>query len=303
MYPATFDYRRASSVDEALTELSSRSGEDVRVLAGGHGLLPAMKADELAPDVLVDIGDCDGLRSIEVTDDGEGVDVGALTTHADLVSSDVLADRLPVLAETAAAVGDVQVRNRGTLGGNLVEADPGADLPAVLVATDATVRVRGLDGRSEVPAVDFFEGGGETALADDELVTGVVVEDAGRGAYVRKTHPARGFAMVGVAAVLDVADGAVEYVRVGAVGATDRPVRLPAVEDALEGEAVEVADGVIVDGSAIEAAADRVPDDVDEELMHGDVHASGAFRTQLLGRYVERAVRTAVERACGGASA
>ena len=304
MYPAAFDYRRAASVDDALSQLSTDDGRDVRPIAGGHGLLPAMKARELAPDVLVDIGDCDELRGIEATD--EGVVVGALTTHAELVDSSLIGERVPVLAETAAAVGDVQIRTRGTIGGNLVEADPGADLPAALLATDAKVRIRGADGRRARRAADVVDGPGETTVAEDELVTEIVVPDAACGAYVKRTHPYRGFAMVGVAAVVEVADGAIATARLGAVGATDRPIRLRSVEEGLDGIAVDViGDGddgrgeLVVDESAIEAAAGLAIDDVDGRLR-GDVNASGAFRAQLLGPTVAQAVSGALERASGG---
>ncbi|WP_290813585.1 FAD binding domain-containing protein [Halovivax sp.] len=300
MYPATFDYRRASSVDDALSQLASETDRDVRPIAGGHGLLPAMKAGELAPDVLVDVGDCDELGAIEPADDGEGVVVGALATHADLLDSPVLADRVPLLAETAGAVGDVQIRNRGTIGGNLVEADPGADLPAALLALDATVRLRSPDDRRDVPAVDFFEGAGETVVADDELVTGIVVPGAGDGAYAKKTHPARGFAMVGVAAAVELADDAIADVRVGAVGATERPIRLSAVEDALTGAGVDEASGAPHDDGALADAAALVDDDLSAEPRRGDVHASAAFRARLLRTHVERATGAAIERANGG---
>ncbi|WP_290815112.1 FAD binding domain-containing protein [Halovivax sp.] len=304
MYPPAFDYRRASSVDDALSQLSSDDGRDVRPIAGGHGLLPAMKTGELAPDVLVDIGNCEELRGIERID--EGVVVGALTTHAELVDSAVLRERVPVLAQTAAAVGDVQIRTRGTIGGNLVEADPGADVPAALLATGARIRIQGADGHRELRAADVVGGPGETAVAHDELVTEIVVPDAACGAYVKRTHPSRGFAMVGVAAVVEVADGAIATARLGAVGATERPIRLRSVEEDLEGVAVDVIDDesgeggeLIVDEAAIEAAAGLAAGDVDGRHQ-GDVHASGAFRAQLLGPTVAQAVSAALERASRG---
>lgn len=291
MYPPQFDYYRAGTVAEALELLSAHADRDPELLAGGHGLLPSMKTGRASPEVLVDIGSVDALQSIE-TDD-EAVTVGALATHADLAASEVLREHVPVLAEAAANVGDPQVRNRATIGGNLAEADPAADLPAAVVAADATLRVRGRDGEREVAAEEFFVGREETVLADGELVTAIrLPHSEGSGAYAKKTHPASGYAMVGVAAVVSVDGDEVAGARVAANGVLDRAVRLQAVEDALVGAAAEP--------EAVAAAAGRAADDLDPERLVGDVHASGEFRTHLLEPYTERAVGRALERATGG---
>lgn len=308
MYPASFDYRRASSVEDAISALSADPDRDVRVLAGGHGLLPAMKTEGLAPDALVDVSECDTLRGVEVVGgdaERDHLAIGPLTTHAELADADPVADHAPVLAEAARAVGDVQIRTRGTIGGNLVEADPEADLPAAMAATGATIRVRGPDGERDLPATDFFAGAGETVVGDDELLTEIRVPTSDAGAYVRRTHPARGFAMVGVAVALDVADDTLSDVGVGAVGATDRPVRLSSVEDELAGRELNdvlasTSDDAEGAASPIETVAARATDDIDGENRHGDVHASGEFRASILGAHVERALETACAGLPGG---
>jgi len=285
MYPAEFEYRRVDTVPDALDALAGNQDRDVRLLAGGHGLLPDMKAGAAAPDVLVDIGDV-GFDAI--TGDGDGVAVGALATHADLLASDLVADRVPALAEAAAHVGDVQIRNRGTVGGNLVESAPGADLPPAMLATGATIRAESPSGSREIPATDFFHGDGDTALGDDELLVEVRLPATGSGAYVKKTHPATGYAMVGVAAVVDATDDAISNPRVAVAGATDPPLRLPSVEDALDGLTAD-------DDEGLSTAAERAPAEVEDAHLYGDFHASGTFRRELLGTYVERAVRDAIE--------
>lgn len=291
MYPPQFDYHRAETVDEALALLETHADRDPRILAGGHALLPEMKNGRASPETLVDIGDVVELAGIEVGND-ETV-VGALTTYADVVGSDPLWDRATVLAEAAGEVGDVQIRNRGTIGGNLAQADPGGDLPAAAVAADATVLMRGADGERAIPAEEFFVGENATALGADEIVTGVRVPHATEagGAYAKKTHPASGYAMVGVAAAVTVDDGEVTDARVAANGATNVPIRLTAVEEALVGDAV--------DSGAVKAAADRVGDGLDPTDLRSDVYASGEFRAQLLAAYAERALETAVDRATG----
>ncbi len=305
MFPAPFDYRRASSVEDAVAALAAESDRDVRVLAGGHGLLPAMKAGDLAPDVLVDVDDCASLRGIDTTstEPDDGLAIGALTTHAALAESETVAAVAPALGEAARAVGDVQIRARGTIAGNLVEADPGADLPAAIVAADATIQIRGPDGEREVAPREFFAGDGETALGADELVTEIRVPGHDTGAYEKRTHPARGFAMVGVAATLDVEDGTIGAIGIGAVGVTDRPVRLTSVEEELAGVAVDDLEvtAEATDGeTTLERAAARATDDIEPARLHGDHYASGSFRAEILAPHVERAVANAVQRGTGG---
>lgn len=292
MIPGEFDYYRASTVAEALDLLRAQADRNPQLLAGGHGLLPSMKTGEASPEVLVDVSGVDALGGIEA--DAEGVTVGALVTHADLAASERLREHARVLAEAAANVADRQVRNRGTMGGNLAEADPAADLPAAALAADATIRARGPDGERAIHAKDFFVGREETVLADDELITAIFVPHGeGAGAYAKKTHPATGYAMVGVAAVVAVEDGDVTDARVAANGVLDRAVRLRAVEDALFGVPAD-------DSGVVGDAAERAGDDLDPDRLVGDVHASGEFRAHLLETYAERAIGTALERATGG---
>lgn len=295
MYPAGFEYERAASVEDALARLSTHA--DARLLAGGQGLVPDLRRNRTSAGLLVDIGDLDALDGIST---GDPVEVGALTTHARLAEADELRGRTRVLAEAAGVLGDRQVRNRGTIGGNLAAADPEADLPAAVLAADATLTIRGVDGERRVAATEFFHGPGQTALGDAELLTAVELpahpgaEDADGvgGAYVRKTHPASGFAMVGVGAALAVEEGRVSHVRVAATGATEYAVRLRAVEDALH-DAAPTADSV-------EDAAERAGDPVDDRALHGDHHASGPYRRRLLAPYASRALTTALDRAMDG---
>lgn len=292
MYPAKCDYYRAESVPEALDLLGRHADRDSELIAGGQGIVTDMKTGEAAPDVLVDIGDIDRLRGIVA--DKEGVTVGALTRHADLASSAPLREGAPVLAAAAEHVGDRQVRNRGTIGGNLAEADPAADLPAAVLAADGTVAVEGPKGERTVDCREFFRGDGATALDEREVVTHVrVSRTGGGGAYVKKTHPATGYAMVGVAADVGVEDGTVTAVRVAATGVTDRATRLPSVEDALAERPVS--------GEHVATAAERAPDDLNAERLVDDVQASGEFRTGVLPAYVERVLDLALGRAGGGA--
>jgi len=287
MFPAAFDYERVDSVAEAVERLTAHAeaGRETELLAGGHGLVPAMKAGDRAPEVVVDL-DADEL--IGVTEREGGLAVGALTTYAAVADSDLVRDRAPVLADAVAEVGDVQIRNRGTLGGNLVEAHPAADPPAAVLAADATLVLVGPDGEREVTAADFFVGERETIVEPAEVLTEIRVPSAAGAdaAYLRRTHPATGYALVGVAAVLDRDGETVTGARVAATGAVERAVRLPAVERALTGGPA--------DGDARAAAAADAGADLAAERFRSDPSASGEFRQRLLETYVERALAAAV---------
>jgi carbon-monoxide dehydrogenase medium subunit len=229
-HPAEFEYHRPASLDEALSLLSG----DARPLAGGHSLLPLMKLRFATPAALVDLGRIPGLDAIAAN--GDAVTIGATATHAAVASSDELATACPVLAGTAAGIGDRQVRNRGTIGGSVAHGDPGADYPTVLTALGATIVVRGAGGEREVAAEEFFQGPFTTALAEDELVTAVrVPRTPGGAAYVKHRHPASGYAVVGVAAV--VRDGST---RLAVGGVTGSPVLADpeSVESALAGASI-----------------------------------------------------------------
>ncbi|AUV80308.1 xanthine dehydrogenase family protein subunit M [Salinigranum rubrum] len=287
MYPAEFDYYRAGSVDEAIDLLGAHEGAEL--LAGGHGLFPLMKTNEHSPPVLVDIGRVDGLSGVSV--DGDTVSVGALTTHAEMAASEILNERATALADAAGELGDFQVRNGGTFGGNVAHADPRSDPPAALLALGGEVHVEGPDGERTMAVDDFFRGAFETALDPGELVTSISVPAHGPGeasAYVRYRNPLSGYALVGVGVALRTDDGRIESARVAATGVLDAPFRLDAVEAALTDSRL---DADVVDDAATEAA-----DGLDAEDVQSDVQASGAYRLGVLPTYTRRALSAALDR-------
>ena len=230
MIPSSFTYKRAGSATEAL-DLIAEYGEDAKFLAGGHSLLPLMKLRLAAPEVIIDLG---GLRELSyVTDQGSYVAIGALTRHHDVENSELLGREVPLLAHAAGQVGDPQIRHRGTIGGSIAHADPASDLPAVLLALDATVVARGADGEREIAIGEFFQGLFETALEPDELLTEIRVPKPASGAggswsFQKFTQRAIDWAIVGCA----VQDGHVALVNMGGT-----PLRAAAVEAALAGGA------------------------------------------------------------------
>ena len=289
MYPRSFEYHAATDVADALDLLAEHGDRDVELMAGGHSLLPTMKSGLATPEVVVDLGDVDDLTGIE---HGDGsTRIGAMTTYTELADDDEL-DSATCLSETARAIGDVQVRNMGTIGGNLAHSDPAADLPAAVLASDATIHAQGPDGERTIPASSFFEGMFTTALGEDELLTAVDVPHLGDGdaaAYVKKASPSSGYAMVGVAVVLETDGSTVTAARIAANGAFDHAQRLSGVEDALTGESLDT------DGLA-DAAADHATDDVEDYMLMEDTQASGEFRAHLLEVFTRRAIETAVDR-------
>lgn len=281
MFPAPFDYRVASSLEEAVG-LLAELGEDARILAGGHSLVPLMKLRLAEPKVLIDLGRLRDLAYVRA-EDGV-VRIGAMTTHAEVEWSETLAQLVPLLPEVARVIGDPQVRNRGTVGGSLAHADPGADLPAAVLALDAGLRLVGPDGERTVPAREFFLGVFTTALAPAEVLAEVVVPvpPSGSGqAYVKFPHPASGFAVVGVAVVLSP-----ESVRVGITGASSVPYRARGVEASLAGRPPTP--------ETIAEAAAHAADGVD---LLGDIYASSAYRAHLARVGTRRALETATARA------
>ena len=224
MYPAEFDYYRPKSLAEATALL--RKHKDSRVLAGGHSLLPAMKFRLATPRVLVDIGGIGALAGIRAR--GKALEIGALATHTAVASSDLVSRTCPILAETAAQIGDLQVRNRGTIGGSAAHADPAADYPTVLLALSATLTAAGQSGKREIPAEKFFVDLFTTTLKRGEILTAVRVRGYGAGtggAYAKHRHPASSYAVVGVAAIVTIEEGKCEHVVLSVGGATATPVR------------------------------------------------------------------------------
>jgi len=284
MRPAPFTYHRPASLDEALALLGDG---DSMPLAGGHSLLPMMKLRLATPASLVDLAGIAGLD--EIGSNGDGLTIGALATHADVALSPVVGGRCRVLAETAAGIGDRQVRNRGTIGGSIAHADPAADYPTVLTALGATIVVGGGGGEREIAADDFFRGIFTTALEQGELVTAVRVPatSAGTGAaYEKHPHPASLYAVVGVAAVVTVENGTCTHAKVAIGGVTERPVVATGVAEALVGASISP--------DAIQAAAGKAGDALAEPLS--DTYASGEYRKHLASVLVRRALTRAVER-------
>ena len=287
MYAPDFAYYRAGSLAEAGQLLQQHPG--AKLLAGGHSLIPLLKLRLATPAVLIDIGRLDELKGISVADGR--VRIGALTTHAELAASSELAERCPALAEAAGLIGDPAVRNRGTIGGNVAHADPASDLPTVLRALDATIAVTADGGERSIPAADFFEGMMETALGDHDIVAAIEVPaaPAGQGqAYVKFSHPASRYAVVGVAASVSVAGGSIGSVAVALGGLVPVTTRAAAVEQALTGQAPSA--------DVIAAAAAAVSADLGDNLI-GDIYASAEYRRAMAPVCVKRALRTAVERA------
>jgi carbon-monoxide dehydrogenase medium subunit len=274
MIPAPFDYQRASSVDEAIALLTEH-GDDAKLLAGGHSLLPLMKLRLAQPTVLVDIGRIGELSSI--ADGGGTVRIGALTRHHDVANSEVVREQVPLLAEVAGQIGDPQVRHRGTIGGSIAHGDPASDLPAVLLALRGTVVARGPGGEREIAADDFFTGFLETALAPDEVLTEIRVPTVpGVGwAFEKFNRRAQDWAIVGVAAVLT--NGSVGP-GVGLVNMGSAPLRATGTEDALRS------------GSGAADAAARADEGTEPP---GDLNASPEFRRHLAQVLVRRALERA----------
>ena len=278
MIPPSFTYARATSVDEALA-LAAEHGEDAKYLAGGQSLLPLMKLRFAAPTVLIDLGRVTELSYIR--DEGTYVAVGALTRHHDVATSELLLTDVPLLAHTAEAVGDPQIRHRGTIGGSVAHADAAADLPAALLALDATFVVRGESGARSVPAAEFFKGIFETALAPGELLTEIQVPKPASPAawsFQKFNKRAIDFAMVGVA----VQGAGSQTAAVALINMGSTPLRATAVESALAGGAS------IADAAALAAQGTNAG---------SDIHASKAYREHLARVLVRRALEEAATRA------
>ncbi|HZQ92520.1 MAG TPA: xanthine dehydrogenase family protein subunit M [Terriglobales bacterium] len=279
MIPATFNYEAPRTLSEALNLLASN--EDAKLLAGGHSLLPAMKLRLAAPALLVDLGRIGGLRYIRGTQDG--IVIGAMTTHAEVAASALLKADCPLLPQTAEHIGDVQVRNRGTLGGSLAHADPAADYPAAILALDAELVAHSTTGERVIAAKDFFTGLFSTALGPGEIITEVrVPRTNGSGtAYKKFHHPASGFAVAGVAVVVRGTSAKLENAAVGITGVGPNAYRARKVEAALRGKPA----------SAIAEAAQKAADGV-EPLS--DNFASAEYRRHLAKVFTRRAIEEAL---------
>jgi aerobic carbon-monoxide dehydrogenase medium subunit len=278
-----FDYSRASSLDDALAKLKASNG-DGKFIAGGHSLVPLMKLRLSEPKALIDIARIPGLSGIR-DKDGK-IEIGAGTVHHDVASSALLRKACPAIADCAAAIGDAQVRNRGTLGGSLAHADPAADYPAVMLALDAEIHMKGPNGWRVVKAADFFQGLFTVNLAPDEIIAGVQFAPLKSAAYAKLHQRASHFAIVGVAAAVDVKNGVIQSARIGVTGASANATRLTDVENALAGKPASAA---TVDAAAKGAGA-KLQD------VNSDIHASEEYRRAMVGVFTERALKGALAR-------
>ena len=283
MIPSAFEYERATSIDDALAKLAATGGAG-KLIAGGHSLVPLMKLRLNEPTTIIDIARIPGLAGVR-EDDGV-IEIGAGTVHHDVATSAVLRDQCPVVSDTAATIGDPQVRNRGTLGGSLAHADPAADYPAMLLAVDAQIQLQGPAGTRAVAAQDFFQDLFTVDLGADEIITAIRFAPVRAAAYAKLYQRASRFAIVGVAAALVVADGVISSARIGLTGALSSAVRLPHVEDALVGQAPTAETA----SNAAKGAGTSLSD------VNADLHASEEYRRAMVSVFTKRAIEGALAR-------
>jgi carbon-monoxide dehydrogenase medium subunit len=310
MFPAEFDYHKASSVAEAIQLLGAHP--DAKLMAGGHSLIPLMKLRLSRPSAVIDIGGVAALKGITVNN--VNVRIGALTTHGEIASSPDLRRSNPLMAEAAGGIGDTQVRNRGTIGGNIAHADPASDWGTVLTALDATIEVQGPNGTRTMAVEDFFRGAFTTALAENEVITAIYApvltrRDGGHGhghdhghehghdnggiadvrgdlgEYAKMAHPASFYPVVGGAVVVTVDQGRCTAARVAAGGLVPSPVRARSVEQALVGKELTVPN--------ISEAVDHLADDLGSDII-GDVYASADFRLRVAPVEIKHALYHAI---------
>jgi carbon-monoxide dehydrogenase medium subunit len=285
--PAAFDYHVAHTVDEAIA-LLGQYGDEAKLLAGGHSLLPAMKLRLAQPGHLIDLGRIDGLSYIR--EENGYVAIGAMTTYNKIERSDIIGRRFTLLPEGTALIGDQQVRNRGTIGGSVAHADPAADMPGVVLALKAIIVARGPGGQREIAADDFFLDLFTTALAPDEVVTEIrlpLLPAHSGSAYEKLANRASHYAVAGCAAVVTLNDdNTCASASVVITGASVKATRAKAVEDALAGKTL--------DEATIAAAASHAADGL--ELVE-DIHGSKAYRAQMATVMAKRALSRAVARA------
>ncbi|MDA0734565.1 MAG: xanthine dehydrogenase family protein subunit M [Chloroflexi bacterium] len=315
MFSAEFDYHKASSVAEAIQLLGANP--DAKLMAGGHSLIPLMKLRLARPSAVIDIGGVAALKGISINNGN--VRIGALTTHGEIASSPDLRRANPLMAEAAGGIGDTQVRNRGTIGGNIAHADPASDWGTVLTALDATIEVEGPNGKRTMTVENFFKGAFTTALAENEVITAIYApvlsrddhdgghghghdhghehghdhgEDQGianvrgdLGEYAKMAHPASFYPVVGGAVVVTVDGGRCLAARVAAGGLVPSPVRARSVEQALIGKELTTQN--------ISDAVDHLADDLGSDII-GDVYASADFRLKVAPVEIKHALYHAI---------
>ena len=284
MIPTAFEYTRATSLDDALTQLAAAGGS-AKLLAGGHSLVPLMKLRLSEPQRLIDIARIPGLAGVRETNGR--IEIGAGTVHHDVSVSALLKERCPIVADAAGEIGDPQVRNRGTLGGSLAHADPSADYPAVMLAVDADIHIKGSAGWRIVKAADFFQDLFTVDLAPTEIIAGVQFAPVKAAAYAKLHQRASHYAIVGVAAALDVSGGTITAARIGLTGATTHAMRLANVEEALTGAAA-TAESLAAAAALAGAGLDAV---------NADIHASENYRRAMIPVFTRRALEAALARA------
>jgi aerobic carbon-monoxide dehydrogenase medium subunit len=278
-----FEYSRATSLDDALARLNATNGEG-KFLAGGHSLVPLMKLRLSEPRTLIDIARIPELSGIRKKDGT--IEIGAATVHHEVASSALLQQECPMVAEAAASIGDQQVRNRGTLGGSLAHADPSADYPAAMLALDADILLKSAKGSRVVKAHDFFQGLFTVDLATDEIIVGVNFTPVKSAAYAKLYQRASHFAIVGVAAALDMNGRTIRSARIGVTGASSHATRLAKVEEQLTGKELSAA---TIDAAARLAGADLEP-------INSDIHASEEYRRAMIPVFTERALTKVLTR-------
>jgi aerobic carbon-monoxide dehydrogenase medium subunit len=281
--PATFEYTRATSLDDALAKLRAAKG-DAKLIAGGHGLVPLMKLRLTEPKMLIDISRIADLAGIRQR--GDSIEIGAATVHHEVASSQLLQQMCPMLAEAAGEIGDPQVRNRGTIGGSLAHADPSADYPAVMLALDADIHVMG-KGPRVVKARDFFRGLFAVDLAPDEIIVSVSFNPVKSGGYAKLHQRASHYAIVGVAAALQANGGTIQSARIALTGATSHASRLTDMEAALAGQPLSMA--------SVEAASHLAGPELTD--INSDIHASREYRRAMIPVFARRALARALARA------
>jgi carbon-monoxide dehydrogenase medium subunit len=281
MIPTTFEYHRASSVDDALKAMAA-SGGSAKFVAGGHSLVPLMKLRLSEPGTLIDIARIPELAGIR--EKGGQIEIGAGTVHHTVATSKLLQDQCPIVSEAASTIGDTQVRNRGTVGGSLAHADPSADMPAVMVALDADIVLRSAGGERTVKATSFFQDLFTVDLQAGEIITAVRFAPVKSGAYAKLYQKASHYAIVGVAAVLDAKGGKIQSARIGLTGATTHAVRLGKLEQALSGQSQETIEKVTA-GAGAEVTS-----------VNADLHASEEYRRAMVGVFTKRAILAALAR-------
>jgi carbon-monoxide dehydrogenase medium subunit len=284
MIPVGFEYHSPASVQEAL-KLLSTLGEDVKILGGGQSLVTLMKLRLARPKHLIDLTSIPGLSYIR--DEGSHVLIGALTTHTEIEESELLKNKAPLLPMAATTIGDVQVRNRGTLGGSIAHSDPTGDMPPCILALDAEIKATGPGGERWIKAQDFFIGMLTTDLAPDEILTEIRIprQTNSKCAYLKAAQRASGFAVVGVAVDLSVDnDGTCRDIAVALTGVTEKAYRAANVEDKLRGKKL--------DSKLIGEAAEAVVDGID---VNEDINGSKEYRSHLARVYTARAIEAALK--------